>query len=326
MNQRKLGRTNLLVSELALNTAQFGSAIDETSAFALLDAYHASGGAFLQSAGSTATARSGQGRSEEIVGRWLEARGIDRDRIVLATRINFSRPSHGGSSAFVNSIRETFERSLRRLRTKHLDLLVCPWDNGLAPIDDVLEALNMLTRAGCLRAAVAGGFPSWRVADSIHRSQIRDYPRFEALQAKYSLMSHARLEPEDLSLGREHRLGFLAVSPLAGGFLARRPVSLRELLNLDRDWHEVRFGGHAGDQVLKLLAEIADRRAATPAQIALAWVLQNPQVTAAVITPTVVRELTELIRAAGIVLSADEMAALAKATTAQTSPSEPCPV
>jgi len=318
MKKRKLGRTFLLVSELGLNTAKFGSPNDDTAAFALLDTYYNSGGSFLQS--------SGDGRSEEIVGRWREARGVARDSLVLASQISFSRPPHGGSMAFVNSIRETTERSLRRLRTRHLDLLVCTWDDNLVPIDDLLEATDMLTRAGSVRYAVAGGFPSWRVADSIHRSQGRNRARFEALQTGYSLVSAARFEPEAIALCREHRLGFLAESPLAGGFLARRPVSLRELLNLDRNWLEARFGGNAHDSILKALAEIADGRSATPAQIALAWVLQNPHVTAAVITPPAVRELTELIRAIDIVLSTEELAALAKAATAQAPLAELSPV
>ncbi len=315
MNKRKLGRTNLLVSELSLNGEKFGLANDETTAFALLDTYYASGGNFLQSVGSTV--RTDESRSEEIIGRWRETRRIDRDRLVLASRINFTRPSHGGSIAFVNSIREATERSLRRLRTNHLDLLVCAWNEHLAPIDDLLEAMDMLIRAGCVRYTAAGGFPSWRMVDSIHRSGLHNQARLEALQAEYSLASRAGREPEAIAMCREHRLGFLADSPLAGGFLARRPVSLRELLNLDRSWHEARFGGNIGDPMLKVLAEIADRRSATPAQIALAWVLQNPYIAAAVITPLDVRELTELVRAAAIVLSAKEMTALAKATAPQ---------
>ena len=320
MNKRKLGRTNLHVSELCLNATKFGFVHDEASSFALLDTYYTCGGSFIQSLGfapNSIAAQLVESSSEDIVGRWHETRRINRDRLVLASRINFFRPAHGGAIAFANLIREACERSLRRLRTKHLDLLICDWDDHLMPVEDLLEAVDMLIRAGFVRYVVAGGFPPWRVVDAIHRSGTRNHARFEALQAEYSLMARARFEPEALSMCRDHRLGFLARSPLAGGFLAQRPVSVHEVLNLDRDWKNERFGSNVGDTVLQVLSEIADKRLATPAQIALAWVLRNSQVTSAIISAPAARELRELICAAKIVLSAEETGALANVTTLQ---------
>lgn len=320
MNKRKLGRTNLHVSELCLNTIKFGFVHDEPASFALLDTYYACGGSFIQSLGFAPNSGATQlveSSSEDIVGRWHETRGINRDSLVLASRINFFRPVHGGAIAFANLIREACERSLRRLRTKHLDLLICDWDEHLAPVEDLLEAVDMLIRAGLVRYAVAGGFPPWRVVDSIHRSSMRNHSRFEALQAEYSLMNRARFEPEALSMCRDHRLGFFAHSPLAGGFLAQRPVSVREAINLDSDWKNERFGSNVGDAVRQVLAEIADKRLATPAQIALAWVLRNPQVTSAIVSAPAARELRELMRAADTLLSPDETGALANVATVQ---------
>jgi aryl-alcohol dehydrogenase-like predicted oxidoreductase len=320
MNRRKLGRTNLLVSELSLDTAKFGWASDESSSFSLLDTYFSCGGRFIQSLGFAPNSSSAQlveSSSEDTVGRWHEARGINRDSLVLATRINFFRPVHGGSIAFANLIRESTERSLRRLRTKHLDLLICEWDEHLAPVEDLLEAADMLIRAGLVRYVVAGGFPPWRVVDSVHRSGARNHARFEALQGEYSLMTRARFEPEALGMCREHRLGFLARSPLAGGFLARRPSSSRDLLNLHRDWKSERFGSNVGDAVLQVLSEIADKRFAVPAQIALAWVLRNPQVTSAAISASDERELRELLRSPDFLLTPDETGALANVSVTQ---------
>jgi aryl-alcohol dehydrogenase-like predicted oxidoreductase len=320
MNKRKLGRTQIHVSELCLNTTRFGWLNDEPSSFAMLDAYHTGGGSFIQSLGcspNSATAQMLENSSEDIVGRWREARGINRDTLVLASRINFFRPAHGGSIAFANVIRESCERSLRQLRTTHLDLLICDWDDHLLPVEDVLEAVDMLGRAGLVRYAVAGDFPPWRVVDSLHRSGTRNHARFEAVQGEYSLMSRGRFEPETLAMCREHRLGFLARSPLAGGFLAQRPLSLRELINVDRNWQSERFGSQVGDAVLKVLASIADKRLATPAQIALAWVLRNSQVTSAAISAPGPHELRELMQAADIVLTADETGTLANVTTVQ---------
>jgi aryl-alcohol dehydrogenase-like predicted oxidoreductase len=315
MNKRKLGRTHLHVSELCLNATKFGGVHDEPSAQALLDTYYTCGGSFIQSLGfapNSAAAQLVESPSEAIVGRWHEARGIKRDSLVLATRIHFSRPVHGGSIAFANLIREACERSLRRLRTRHLDLLICDWDEHLAPVDDLMEAVDMLIRAGLVRYAVAGGFPPWRVVDSIHRSGLRNHARFEAWQAEYSLMTRGRFEPEALAMCREHRLGFLARAPLAGGFLARRAEAPALA-----SWKNERFGSHAGDAVAQVLAEVADRRLATPAQIALAWVLRQPQVTSAVVSAPAPHELRELLRAGDILLTAEERGALANVTTVQ---------
>jgi aryl-alcohol dehydrogenase-like predicted oxidoreductase len=322
MNKRKFGRTNLHASELCLNTAKFGWTNDEASSFALLDTYYTCGGSFIQSVGYSpgpAGAPVVDSNSEDIVGRWHELRGINRDHLVLASRTNFHRPAHGGSIAFANLIRESCERTLRRLRTKHLDLLICDWADHLAPVDDLLEAVDRLIRAGLVRYVVAGGFPPWRVADSIHRSSARNHARFEGMQAEYSLVSPACFEPETLALCREHRLGFLACSPLAGGFLTQRPVSIRELINLDRNWRSEGFGSNGREALLKVLGEVADERQATPAQIALAWVLRNPQVASAVISAPGVRELRELILAPNIAFSIGEASALANVAAMQAS-------
>jgi aryl-alcohol dehydrogenase-like predicted oxidoreductase len=129
-------------------------------------------------------------------------------------------------------------------------------------------------------------------------------------------MNRGGFEPEALAMCREHRLGFLAAAPLAGGFLARRPTACPEA---DHDWKNERFGSRAADAVLQVLAEVADKRLATPAQIALAWVLRNPQVTSAAMSATNTRELRELIRAAGTILSSEEAGALANVTAPRAS-------
>jgi aryl-alcohol dehydrogenase-like predicted oxidoreductase len=321
MNKRKLGRTDLHVSELCLSAAHFGSGRDE-AAFALLDGYHAAGGGFVQCLGTPATAPGApapEGGSEDVVGRWRETRAVSRDSLVLASRVSFSRPAHGGTFALVNLVRESCERSLRQLRTRHLDLLVCDWDEGLVPVEDVLEAADMLIRAGLLRYAVAGAFPAWRLVDSLHRSATRHQPRFEALQAEYSLLGRGPGEREALAMCREHRLGFLARSPLAGGFLGQRPGTGRDLLHPDRHWQSERFGSHAGDAVLRVLSEMADQRGVTPAPLAVAWVLENAQVSSAVISPSTAPELRELLGASAFALAPEETAALANATTVQDS-------
>lgn len=318
MKQRKLGRTPLHVSEICLGTTKFGWSCDDAAAFALLDAYHAGGGRFIQSLGfcrNSVTAPPVDSRSEEIVGRWHETRGIPRERLVLASRMNLFRPAHGGSIAFTNLIREACERSLRRLRTGHLDLLICEWDEHLLPIEDVLEAFDLLVRAGLIRHAVAGGFPPWRVVDALHRASARNHGRFEALQAEYSLLTRARFEAEALAMCREHRLGFLARSPLAGGFLAPSTAPRHTLTPPESSGQGDRFGNRYADAVRAVVADIASNHLVTPAQVALAWVLRNPHVSSAVVSAVSPQDLCALTRAANLKLSDVEVGALANVTS-----------
>lgn len=319
MKQRKLGRTDLHVSELGLSLAQFGWMNDDASAFAVLDAYRAGGGNFYQSIGCCPSPHQRDLEchpSVEILGRWQQARAIPRGSLVLATRFDLRRPVRPGGLAFTNLIRECCETSLRRLRAKHLDLLICDWDEQLTPLDDVMDAFDMLIRAGLVRHAVAAGFPPWRIVDVAHRSSLRNRCRFEALQMEYSLVARSRFETEALELCREFRLGFLVLSPLAGGFLARRPTSIREIINLDRRWLDD-HGGRRGEAVLTALSKVAEKRQASPAQIALAWVLRHPQVTSAFISTNSASDVAELVHAADIALTNDEVGSLANANIAQ---------
>lgn len=317
MKKRKLGRTNLDVSELCLNTTHFDWADDQDASAALLDAYFAAGGTFIQSLGVHSGSERSEfaSRSADIVGCWHQSRAIPRDRIVLASRLNLLRPAHGGSIALANLVRECCEASLRRLRTTYLDLLIIDWEESLVPVDDLLEGISQLVRAGLVRYAVASGFPPWRVTDSLHRSTLRNQCRFEAVQSEYSLVTRARFEAEALAMCREHRLGFIARSPLAGGFLARSPR--------DRDgdepgrWLAERFGNHYGDTVFSAVSHLAEQRGTTPAQIALAWVLRHPQVTSTLVSAPSVPELHSLLQATQLQLTDDEAAGLAHVTTVQ---------
>ncbi len=258
MHRRKLGRTDLLVSEIGLDARHLGR-VGATSAGELLDAYHAAGGNFLQCAGVVTDAASTA--AETLVGAWLRDRPGLRAGLVLATRLRPEWPAQGGSIARVNAVRAACERSLRRLRVSHLDLLVCEWHDELGDVDDVLEACDQLVRAGRLRHAVAAEFPLWRLADSLHRAQLRGRGRFEALQTGFPIGAPRRREREALALCAEHRLGLLAEPRLADA-----------------------AGSRADDALPAVLALQARELRASAAQVALAWMLSHPPV-ASVVEP-----------------------------------------
>lgn len=294
MNQRKFGRTDLSVSELCLGAMQFGWLTNQDTSFAILDAYRDLGGSFIQTTtcGQSA-AGPGSCRSEEIVGDWLQANPRLRDRLFLSTRINFQRPSPGYRAGLGEAVRRQCEESLRRLRTTHLDLLVCDWNDTLPPLDDLFGAIHDLVRAGKLRYVGAAGFPVWRFMEAIGRSMRNGGCRFESFQADYSLLERAPFEPEALELAHEYRVALLAQSPLAGGFLTglyhhpQTPETART-----RRLRE-RYGNLRGHVVLDAVEKIGAELGVTAGQVALAWVLTRHSVTAPMlgfVSPSQVRE------------------------------------
>lgn len=316
IHQRLLGRTSLHVSELCLGTMNFGWKTDEALSFAILDAYRASGGNFIQAAGrgpnlllpSTSTRIS-----EAVVGKWWRARGIPRGELVLATRIQVRQASESGEE-FARAVREACYESLRRLKTTYLDLVIFEWNDQLLPLRVTFEAFNSIVRRGLVRFIGAANFPAWRVAETLGRAYLGNHVRMEVLQADYSLMTRARFEPEVMALCQEHRLGFLARSPLAGGFLARGGGAEAVIHSLRRDWLAERFGNRYGEVALAAVSGVAARTGASMAQVALAWVLGTPQVTATVIGVRTPAQLRELVGACALQLTEADRHELGVAT------------
>ncbi len=319
IKQRTLGRTGLKISELCLGTLNFGWKTDEKISFAILDAYFALGGNFIQATSHTSELTlpsTSSTLSEVIVGRWWRARGLRREDLFLATRIHVRQPEAGSEAAFVRAVRQACQDSLTRLQTHYLDLVVFEWNDGLMPIRATLAAFDHVVRGGLVRFLGAGGFPTWRVSDALGRAYLRNHCRLEAMQADYSLMTRARFEPEAMALCHEQRLAFFARAPLAGGFLARRGDVAGEGFG-GGAWGADRFGNGYGAMALAALADVASRHGANTGQVALAWVLHNPVVTSAMIGVRSVAQLMELTPAGGIQLTEHDLDQLHRATTAE---------
>lgn len=320
IKQRTLGRTGLKISELCLGTVNFGWKTDEKTAFAILDAYHAAGGNFIQAANhgpELALPSVAATFSEEIVGRWWRARGLRREDLFLATRLYVRQPPEGGAAAFAELVRAACQDSLRRLQTDWIDLVLFEWSEALVPMAVSLEAFDVAVRGGLARYLGASSFPVWRVVDSLGRAYLRSHCRFEALQADYSLLTRARFEPEAMALCQEQRLGFLARSPLADGYLAGRGDPGSGLHPARREWLAARFGNEYGAAARSVVADVAARHGVSPARIAVAWVLHNPAVTAAVVGVQSVAQLADLAQASVLALPAADLLRLDHATAAE---------
>lgn len=315
MDYRKLGRTGLKVSELCLGTMQFGWTADEAASFVVMDAFREGGGNFIDTADIYTTwhaaGLAGGGVSEQIIGRWLKARGRRQDWII-ATKVR-GKMAEGPSGEGLSRARviHCCEDSLRRLQTDYIDLYQCHWVDLATPIEETLGALDDLVRAGKVRYIGASNYPAWRLMEALWQSDRRGYARFDSYQPQYSLMERAGFEIEAMPLCRHHGLGVIPYSPLARGFLtgkyrrgepapasARAPEVTEDYCN-ERGW-----------AVVDALAAIGKVRGKTAGQTALAWLLSNPVVTAPIIAANNAGQLRESLGAAGYRLAPDEMTRL----------------
>lgn len=302
LRRRAFGRTGLGVSELCLGTLNFGWRVGEAQAFALLDAFYAAGGNFIQATavgGADERALTVTEASETYVGRWWRSRAIKRDDLFLATRIVIGVPRPQGAVAMETLIRGCIERSLQRMRVRYLDLVLIEWRDDLPPVDDILLGLGKAKRAGWVRYFGAAGFPAWRLMESVHRAMVRGWDRFEVVQADYSLLARGAGEAELLRLCRDYRAGFLARSPLGGGVLVGKTTAPRDRVNAAE-------AASMGER----LAVVARRLGAAVPQVALAWTLRQLVLTAPVVSVGSVGHLRDLLAAPHLNLTEGDFAFL----------------
>ena len=318
MEYRKLGRTGLFVSELCLGTMQFGWTAEESTSFAVMDAFVEAGGTFLDTADIYTTwagDASYGGKTEEIMGRWLAARN-DRDKLVIASKVRGRMtPGPNGEGLSRARVIRCCEDSLRRLQTDYLDLYQCHWVDLNTPIDETLSALQTLVQQGKVRYIGASNYPAWRLMEALGQSDKRGYARFDSYQPEYSLIERQLFEYEAMPLCKHYGLGVIPYSPLAGGFLTgkyrrdgARPASVRAEGALGR------YGNEKGWAVIEALEEIGQAHGKTVAQTALAWLLTNPVVTAPIIGANTPEQLADSLGAAGYRLTPDEQARLSELT------------
>lgn len=320
MQKRKLGRTELHVSELCLGTLSFGWTTPEPLSHTILDAFRAAGGNFIQATSlgpDLEPSAVPSNPSEEHVGTWLRNRNIPRHELVIGTRITLRRQQRGPEH-IAHNLHRCCETAINRLHCRYLDLILIEWHESLLPTDDILSAIERLKIAGLVRCVGASGFPTWRLMESLGRAARLNTNRIEVTQSDYSLLDHSRYEEDTLDLCQEHRLGFLARSPLAGGYLIN-PSASRTARS---QWLRARYDSAQTDATLASLQEIATARQITPSQVALSWVLANPRITAPVLGVTTIEHLQSAIAATQLQLTEDEMRRLTSGASGSRFPSE----
>jgi aryl-alcohol dehydrogenase-like predicted oxidoreductase len=320
MRRRVLGRSGIVVSELALGAMVFGEGpprgTGPQEAAAIIRRYLEAGGNHIDTADVYAS-----GRSEEIVGEAIA--GI-RDRIVLATKVRFATgegPNDAGLSR-VHIVRGV-EESLRRLRTDHVDLLYMHTWDPLAHIEESLRAFDDLVTAGKVRAIGVSNFKAWQVMKSLAASDRFRWARFTAAQYQHSLVMRD-VEREFLDLCASEGIGMVPWSPLGGGFLSgkyrsdHRPTEAGEgRLATQPEEDEEAWHRRATERNWAILAEVervAAELGATPPQVALAWLLGFPEVSSVIIGVRTMAQLEDDLGAAGLELPTGAKQALDRAS------------
>jgi aryl-alcohol dehydrogenase-like predicted oxidoreductase len=314
MDKRKLGNTEFEVAPLALGGNVFGWTADEPTSFRILDAFVGAGCNLIDTADSYSRWVPGHqgGESETIIGRWIAQRGR-HDDVVIATKVG-SDMGLGHKCLRAEYIVQAAEQSLRRLQVEAIDLYQSHWDDDKTSFDETLEAYARLMRQGKVRAIGASNLTPERLAEALAASTASGLPRYETLQPHYNLYERAGFEGplEDLCV-REH-IGVITYFSLAAGFLTGKYRSEADFAKSPRGAGMGKFLNPRGLSILAALDAVARRCNATMAQVALAWLMERPGVTAPIASATSVEQLHELTAAARLALDADAVRLLDQAS------------
>lgn len=315
MKLRPLGRSSLQVAPLAFGGNVFGWSVDESRSFELLDAFVDHGFNLIDTADVYEAWVPGNegGESEAIIGNWLKKSG-KRDRVVIATKVGKWARYPGLSPT---NIKEAVDDSLRRLKTDHIDLYQSHEDDAKVPLEETLRAFDDLVKAGKVRVIGASNYSTNRLADALTTSASKSLSRYESLQPEYNLMDRAGFEEGMQPLCVKEDVGVISYYSLASGFLSGKYRSEADLHKSKARGGKVKkYLDARGHRVLGALDEVAAAHGATPAQVALAWVMAQPAISAAIASATTVEQLDELAKSAALVLSADELRKLGDASAA----------
>ncbi|MFE9677844.1 aldo/keto reductase [Streptomyces sp. NPDC006259] len=309
---RKLGSSDLEVFPLALGGNVFGWTADEAASFAVLDAYAAGGGNFLDSADSYSAWAEGNsgGESETIIGNWVKARG-NRDDIVIATKVS-QHPDHPGLSAA--NIKAAADASLRRLDTDRIDLYYTHFDKPEVPVEEIVGALDELVKAGKVRHIAASNISPERLRASLEFSDREGLARYVALQPHYNLVSRDTYEGALQDLVAASGLAAVPYYALASGFLTGKYRPGATVDSARAQGAAKHLGTERGQKVLTALDEVARAHDAEVATVALAWLAAQPTVAAPIASARTVEQLPALLAVADLELTEAEIARLTEAS------------
>ncbi len=322
MEKTPLGASGEDVSVLSLGTMHFGTVIDKTTSYGILDQYVEAGGAFLDTANNYATWVQGGmgGESESLIGQWIKDRR-NREDLFIATKVGFPAPVDDvGIGLAAHQIETECNNSLMRLGIDRIDLYYSHHDDRDTPLEESLEAYHKLVKAGKVRFIGASNFASWRLEQARGISLSEGWPEFCCIQQRYSYLRPCRgadFDPQvavDRSLldyCSNRDLSLLAYSPLLRGAYDRA----------DRTFSD-HYAGRDSEMRLKALGEVAGELGSTRNQTVLAWLLQSDPKVIPVLGVSSTKQLEENIGSLGVVLTEEQIYRLCSAGNVSTTHSE----
>lgn len=303
MKYTHLGRTGLRVSRLCLGTMNFGPYTTETDSFALMDRALEHGINFFDTA-NVYGRRRGQGFTEQIIGRWFAHGGGRREKVVLATKVYGDMgdwPNEHKLSAY--HIRRACDESLRRLQTDHIDLYQMHHIDRMTPWEEIWQAMEVLVQQGKVLYVGSSNFAGWNIAQAQGEARLRNFMGLVCEQSLYNLNART-VELEVIPACKHYGLGLIPWSPLGGGLLAgalQKAAEGRrgnEGTQKNIEQHRAKIEAYEA-----LCSELGEK----PADVALAWLLANPVVTAPIIGPRTAEQLDGSLRAVELALSDETM-------------------
>lgn len=309
MKSRQLGRSELRIAPLVLGGNVFGWTADEAISFAILDTFVDAGFNAIDTADVyMKSAPGGPGSSEAIIGRWLKSSG-KRDKVVLMTKVG-GEMGEGQKGLSARYLPEALDASLMRLQTDYVDLYQAHRDDTEVSQAETLTAFDALVRAGKVRALGSSNFSADRLRSALEVSRAEGLSRFECEQPLYNLYSRAAFEDGMRDLVVAEQVGVISYFGLASGFLSGKYRTEADLSKSPRGRLVKSYLNPRGLGILAALDEVAERRNATTAQVALAWIIAQPGLTAPIVSATSLEQLNEIMAAARLELDGDDLALL----------------
>ena len=318
MQQRRMGRTGLKVSNICLGTMTFAGQSDEATSKRIMDAAWDQGVTFFDTADAYPIPPEPEtaGFTEEVIGRWIAADPSRRDQLILATKCRI-RVGHGPNDQGLSRrhIMKACDASLKRLKTDVIDLYQAHSPDLETPIDEALRAFDDLVRAGKVRYVGCSNYPAWQLALALGTSAQHGLSRFNCLQPRYNCL-YREIETEILPLCRDQGIGVIVFNPMAGGLLTgkhrgdappaagtRFTLEAAGELYRERYWHEAQFAA------IETLKSFCAERALNLATASVAWVLAQPGITSAIVGASRPEQLEATLAAADTSLDPETLAA-----------------
>jgi aryl-alcohol dehydrogenase-like predicted oxidoreductase len=306
--KRPLGRSGIEIAPLVLGGNVFGWTADETTSFRILDRFVDAGFDAIDTADVYSAWAPGNrgGESETIIGNWLAADPSRRDRCVIITKCGAALKEKGGGLSASNIV-ASVEASLRRLRTDRIDVYLSHYPDPVTPIEETLRAHDALVREGKVRAIGASNYDAAQLREALDASARAGLARYEIIQPEYNLCERARYEGPLRDLAIAEGLGVITYYSLASGFLTGKYRSREDLGKSPRGTRVANYLNPRGERILAALDEVAAAHAATPGEVAIAWLIARQGVSAPIASATSLEQLESLLRATELRLSPPEM-------------------